>query len=79
LYDVRTYDVLDWDRVQPRNIHSYRKPIANIAPLSRAQQISGYSGSISGSHIQDIDDPTIDFKPYTIVRTEQPKFTINSL
>ncbi|CAF4995838.1 unnamed protein product, partial [Rotaria sp. Silwood1] len=24
-----------------------------------------------------IDNPTVDFKPYTVVRTEQPKFGIN--
>jgi hypothetical protein len=77
--DVRTYDILEWDRVQPRDGHFIRKPFNNVAPLPRAQQISGYSGVIGGYHIQDIDNPTIDFKPYTVVRTEQPKFTVNPL
>ncbi len=77
--DVRTYDVLEWDRVQPRDGHFYRKPFNNVAPLPRAYQISGYSGAISGYHIQDIDNPTVDFKPYKVVRTEQPKFTIEPL
>jgi len=79
LYDNRTHKILEWDRKQLRKTYFYRKPSENIAPLPRAQQISGYSGSIGGNHIQDIDNPTSDFKPYTIVRTEQPKFTINSL
>jgi hypothetical protein len=50
-----------------------RKPFESVAPLPRAKQISGYSGSIGGDHLQDIDNPTIDFHPYTIVRTQQPK------
>jgi hypothetical protein len=77
--DSRAYEVLEWDRAQPRNGHYARKPFDNVAPLRRAQQISGYSGSIGGDHIQDIDNPSIDFKPYTIVRTEQPKFTVDPL
>ena len=72
-------DILEWDRVQLRNVNFYRKPIENVAPLPRAQQISGYSGSIGGYHIQDIDNPRVDFRPYTVVRTEQPKFGINPL
>jgi hypothetical protein len=47
--------------------------------LPRAKHISGYSGSIGGYNIQDIDNPTVDFQPYTVVRTEQPKFGINPL
>ncbi len=79
LNDSRTREILEWDRVQMRNVNFYRKPIDNIAPLPRAQQISGYSGTIGGDLIQDIDNPNIDFKPYTILRTEQPKFGINPL
>ena len=79
LHDSRTLKILEWDRVQMRNTSFYRKPVENVAPLPRAQQISGYSGSIGGYHIQDIDNPTIDFKPYTVLRTEQPKFSINPL
>jgi hypothetical protein len=79
LRDSRTSDILEWDREQSRNVHFYRKPIDNVAPLPRAQQISGYSGSIGGYHIQDIDNPAVDFKPYTVLRTEQPKFAMNSL
>ncbi len=79
LNDARTREILEWDRVQSRKGHFYRKPIDNVAPLPRAYQISGYSGSIGGYHIQDIDNPTVDFKPYTLVRTEQPKFGINPL
>jgi hypothetical protein len=71
--------MLQWDRIQSRNTDFYRKPIDNVAPLPRAQQISGYSGTIGGYHIQDIDNPNVDFKPYTILRTEQPKFGINPL
>ena len=78
-HDSRTSEVLGWDRQQTRNGHFYRKPIDNIAPLSRAYQISGYSGSIGGSNILDIDNPTVEFKPYTILRTEQPKYAMNSL
>ncbi|CAF0998887.1 unnamed protein product [Rotaria sordida] len=77
LHDARTRKILEWDRIQLRNTNFYRKPIDNVAPLPRAQQISGYSGSIGGYHIQDIDNPTVDFKPYTVVRSEQPKFGIN--
>lgn len=79
LNDSRTRDILEWDRVQSRTPNFYRKPIENVAPLPRAQQISGYSGSIGGYHIHDIDNPNVDFKPYTVVRTEQPKFGINPL
>ena len=79
LNDSRTRDILEWDRVQMRNVNFYRKPIDNVAPLPRAHQISGYSGSIGGYHIQDIDNPTVDFQPYTVLRTEQPKFGINPL
>ena len=79
LNDCRTRDVLEWDRVQSRTPNFYRKPIENVAPLPRAQQISGYSGSIGGYHIHDIDNPNVDFQPYTVVRTEQPKFGINPL
>jgi hypothetical protein len=79
LQDSRTREILEWDRVQTRNVNFYRKPINNVAPLPRAHHISGYSGSIGGYHIQDIDDPTVDFQPYTVVRTEQPKFGINPL
>ncbi|CAF4255657.1 unnamed protein product [Rotaria sp. Silwood2] len=77
LHDARARKILEWDRTQLRNTNFYRKPIDNVAPLPRAQQISGYSGTIGGYHIQDIDNPTVDFKPYTVVRTEQPKFGIN--
>jgi hypothetical protein len=79
LHDVRTFDILNWDRVQLRNVRYYQKPIANIAPLPRAQQISGYSGSIGGYNIQDIDDPTVGFQPYTVLRTEMPKVLMNSV
>jgi len=79
LRDARTFDILNWDRVQLRNDRYYQKPIANIAPLPRAQQISGYSGSIGGYNIQDIDNPTVGFQPYTVLRTEMPKFSMNSL
>ncbi|CAF1053580.1 unnamed protein product [Rotaria sordida] len=77
LDDKRTCDILQWDRLQSRNIHYNQKPFLNVAPLSRAQQISGYSGSIGGYNIHDIDNPEVDFQPYTILRTEQPKFTLN--
>ena len=79
LNDSRTRDILEWDRVQSRTPNFYRKPVENVAPLPRAQHISGYSGCIGGYHIQDIDNPNVDFKPYTVVRTEQPKFGINPL
>ena len=79
LLDARSRDILEYDRAQMRNVNFYRKPIANVAPLPRAQHISGYSGSIGGALIQDIDDPTVDFKPFTVVRTDQPKFGINPL
>jgi hypothetical protein len=79
LNDARTRDILEWDRAQLRDGHFYRKPIDNVAPLPRARQISGYSGSIGGYYIQDIDNPTVDFQPYTVLRTEQPKFGINPL
>ncbi|CAF3267845.1 unnamed protein product [Rotaria socialis] len=75
--DARTRKILEWDRVQSRNVNFYRKPVQNVPPLSRADHISGYSGSIGGYHIQEIDDPTVDFKPFTVLRTEQPKFGIN--
>ncbi|CAF3945392.1 unnamed protein product [Adineta steineri] len=78
LYDIRTGDVLKWDRTQPRQVNYYRKPVNCVAPLPRAHQISGYSGSIGGSNLQDIDNPAVDFKPYTILRTNQPKYTMNS-
>lgn len=79
LLDARSRDILEYDRAQMRNVNFYRKPIANVAPLPRAQHISGYSGSIGGYHIQDIDDPTVEFKPFTVVRTDQPKFGVNPL
>ncbi len=79
LQDARTRQILEWDRVQLRNVNFYRKPLENVAPLPRAKHISGYSGSIGGYNIQDIDNPTVDFQPYTVVRTEQPKFGINPL
>jgi len=79
LNDSRTREILEWDRVQTRNINFYRKPIENVAPLPRARQISGYSGSIGGYDIQDIDNPNVQFTPYTVVRSEQPKFGINPL
>jgi hypothetical protein len=79
LNDARTREILEWDREQMRNVNFYRKPIDNVAPLPRAHQISGYSGSIGGYYIQDIDNPTVDFQPYTVLRTEQPKFGINPL
>ncbi|CAF2788538.1 unnamed protein product [Rotaria sp. Silwood2] len=75
--DTRTCNILQWDRVQSRNIHYNRKPFNNVAPLSRAQQIPGYAGSIGGYNLQDIDNPDIDYKPYTVLRTEQPKFSLN--
>lgn len=74
LHDIRTSRVLEWDRTQPRDNYFNRKPFNNVAPLPRAQQIPGYSGSISGSNIQDIDNPDISFEPFAVVRTEQPKF-----
>ncbi|UJR36925.1 hypothetical protein I4U23_029637 [Adineta vaga] len=77
LQDARTRQILEWDRVQLRNVNFYRKPLENVAPLPRAQHISGYSGCIGGDNIQDIDNPTVDFQPYTLVRNEQPKFGIN--
>ncbi|CAF4451413.1 unnamed protein product, partial [Adineta steineri] len=77
LQDARTRQILEWDRVQLRNLNFYRKPLENVAPLPRANHISGYSGSIGGDNIQDIDNPTVDFQPYTLVRNEQPKFGIN--
>ena len=77
LLDQRSRTILDYDTIQPRHPIFYRKPIENIAPLPRAQHISGYSGCIGGDHIQDIDNPTVDFKPFTILRTEQPKFGQN--
>jgi len=79
LNDSRTRDILQWDRVQSRKGHFYRKPINNVAPLPRAHQISGYSGSICCYYIQDSDNPTVDITPYTLFRTEQPKFGINPL
>ncbi|CAF1295446.1 unnamed protein product [Rotaria sp. Silwood1] len=75
--DSRTCNILQWDRVQSRNIHYNQKPFNNVEPLPRAQQIPGYSGSIGGYNLQDIDNPEIDFKPYTVLRTEQPKFSLN--
>ncbi|CAF1626279.1 unnamed protein product [Adineta ricciae] len=77
LQDARTRQILEWDRVQLRNVNFYRKPLENVAPLPRAHHISGYSGCIGGNNIQDIDNPTVDFQPYTIVRSDQPKFGIN--
>ncbi|CAF0802405.1 unnamed protein product [Didymodactylos carnosus] len=77
LNDSRTHDLLEWDRFQPRKTTFYRKPIANVAPLPRANQISGYSGTIGGQNIHDIDDPTANFTPFTVLRTEQPKFAMN--
>lgn len=79
IHDSRTRRMLEWDRVESRNVNFYRKPLENVAPLPRAQQISGYSGCIGGYHIQEIDNPTVDFKPLTLVRSEQPKFGINPL
>lgn len=78
-YDVRTYEALEWDRVQPRHSRYPRKPLNALAPLTRANQISGYSGVIGGNLIQEIDDPTVDYKPSTLVRTEQPKIFSNSM
>ena len=78
-YDNRNFPILNWDRVQRRNINFDRKPFQNVAPLARAQQIPGYSGTIGGDHLLDIDNPTIDFQPYTVVRTEQPKFSIEPM
>lgn len=77
LLDGRTREVLDHDHAQMRQTNFYRKPIQNVAPLPRAQHISGYSGCIGGERIHDIDDPTVDFKPLTVLRTEQPKFGQN--
>ena len=79
LLDARTRDILAWDRVQARNAHFYRKPIENVAPLPRAHQVSGYSGCIGGTRLQEIDDPTVPFQPFTVLRSEQPKFGINPL
>jgi hypothetical protein len=72
-FDARTYTTLHWDVQQPRRLHHERKPFQNVAPLPRAQQISGYSGCIGGPLIQEIDNPNVDFQPLTIVRTTQPK------
>ena len=77
-FDDRTFPILNWDRAQTRNAYYVRKPFQNVAPLPRAQQISGYSGSIGGANLQDIDNPSVNFQPYTVLRTEQPKVTINS-
>ncbi|CAF1580744.1 unnamed protein product [Rotaria magnacalcarata] len=77
VHDARSRKILEWDRVQSRNVNFYRKPVQNVPPLSRADHISGYSGSIGGYHILEIDNPTVDFKPFTVLRTEQPKFGIN--
>lgn len=79
LQDARTRQILEWDRVQLRNVNFYRKPLENVAPLPRAQHISGYSGCIGGDQIQDIDNPTVPFQPYTVVRNEQPKPGMNPL
>lgn len=79
LLDARSRTILDHDRTQTRQINFYRKPVENIAPLPRAQQISGYSGCIGGENIREIDNPTVEFKPFTVVRTEQPKFGVNLL
>jgi hypothetical protein len=79
LLDARSRNILEHDRTQTRNIQYYRKPINNVAPLPRAQHISGYSGSIGGEQIQEIDNPTVDFKPLTVVRSDQPKFGVNPL
>lgn len=79
LPDARSRTILDHDRTQTRQINFYRKPIENVAPLPRAQQISGYSGCIGGEQIQDIDNPAIPFKPFTVLRTDQPKFGANLL
>lgn len=76
-FDIRTCKTLAWDQIQTRNTLYNLKPFNNVAPLSRVQQIPGYTGSFGGDNLQDIDNPDIDFKPYTIVRTEQPKFSIN--
>ena len=77
-YDSRGYRVLEWDRAQPRNTHYIKKPFQNVAPLPRAKQISGYSGCIGGDQLENIDNPTIDFQPYTVVRSEQQKCALSS-
>ena len=79
LLDARTRDILEWDRAQARNAQFYRKPIENVAPLPRAHQVSGYSGCIGGTRLQEIDDPTVAFQPFTVLRSQQPKFGINPL
>ncbi|CAF1293835.1 unnamed protein product [Rotaria magnacalcarata] len=76
-YDTRNLKILDWDRTEPRHANYGRKPFNNVAPLTRAQQIPGYSGSIGGYNLQDIDNPEIAYEPYTVVRTEQPKFSMS--
>ena len=79
LYDKRTWEVLDWDHQQTRNVYFDRTRMYNVPPLPRAEQISGYSGSIDGNHIQDIDNPKVDFKPYTKLRTKQPKVSLTPM
>jgi len=62
-----------WDRVQDRKPNFNRHPVAFTAPLKRAGQIPGYSGTIGGENIIKMDDVIENFSPFTVLRNNQPK------
>ncbi|XP_029445612.1 spermatogenesis-associated protein 48 isoform X2 [Rhinatrema bivittatum] len=67
-----------WDRFQTRPFHSGGRPITFVSPSPRICQIPLYSGCIGGENLEDMDNSSANFIPFTILRTPQPRPTTHN-
>ncbi|XP_068092619.1 protein SPMIP7 isoform X2 [Hyperolius riggenbachi] len=64
-----------WDRFQTRLFHGQKKPLTFVSPYPHMDHIPGYCGFTGSVNTEDIDDPNVVFRPFTKVRTPQPRYT----
>nr|XP_033786371.1 spermatogenesis-associated protein 48 [Geotrypetes seraphini] len=62
-----------WDRFQTRPFHVDGRPVTFVSPCQRIYQIPLYSGCIGAENLEDIDNPSANFVPITVLRTPQPQ------
>ncbi|XP_075445202.1 protein SPMIP7 [Ascaphus truei] len=64
-----------WDRFQTRILHTVNKPVTFVSPFPHMDHIPRYSGCTGSVNIEDVDNHTAHFIPFTKVRTSQPRYT----
>ncbi|XP_060597503.1 protein SPMIP7-like [Ruditapes philippinarum] len=67
-----------WDWFQKRNAYYKTAPIVFCSQPPRKQHIPGYGGGVGAVNLEELDNASIEFKPFTVKRVNIPRYSETS-